>query len=70
LKAKLFPNPVRDRLRIDLPSNNGQIQVWSVMGQRIWEAPANIQQEIDVSKWAAGMYILRWEGQSLRFIVQ
>jgi hypothetical protein len=70
LKAKLFPNPVRDRLRVDLPSDNGQIEVWSIMGQRIWEAPANIQQEIDVSKWAAGMYILRWEGQSLRFIVQ
>jgi len=70
LSIQFFPNPVQDRLTVRLPAAEGQLEIWSAFGQPIWEAAAQQSQQINVAQWVPGLYILRWQGQSHRLIVQ
>jgi len=70
LSIQLFPNPVQDRLTVALPAAEGQLEIWSALGQPMWQAPALRRQEIEVAQWTPGLYILRWQGQTVRVIVK
>jgi hypothetical protein len=63
-----FPNPVRDRLTVILPTSGGTLQIFSALGQPVWDAPAQLRQDIKVSQWTPGMYFLRWQGQTYRVV--
>ena len=66
----LFPNPVRDRLNVQLPQAEGRLQIWSSVGQLMADVPAQRQQTIRVSSWPSGLYLLRWQGQTYRVVKQ
>lgn len=70
----VFPNPVQDRMTLNLP-DNGSVQIVDLAG-RVWHqttATAGVY-ELDLAPWAKGLYILRFSSekgqQSLKFIKQ
>jgi chitinase len=60
----LYPNPVADRLTVDLAAAylGGQVSIRSVEGKEVWRG-AYTGQPVDVSGLRAGLYILTAQGK-------
>jgi hypothetical protein len=58
---RMYPNPVADRLIIELPQQADRIQVVSVSGQEIMDIPepGSSGVVIDASRWMRGSYLVR-----------
>jgi len=56
LDVKLYPNPVRDILNIEIEKDIQSIEVYNIQGQKILSSN---QKQINVSDLAAGMYMVR-----------
>jgi len=61
LSVSVFPNPVKSRFRIDTPGRDIlQVSMYSITGELIYTRPEYISgQNIDISHFSAGNYILR-----------
>lgn len=58
--VKLFPNPVRDWLTIQLPTNGlFNVQILSSIGQTYYQATQNGTVHIAADQWPTGMYVVR-----------
>ena len=61
LEAKIFPNPAKERLFIDLSSDINTedviISIYSITGQKIYESPYS--SEIMLSNYRPGFYLLQ-----------
>lgn len=58
--VKLFPNPVRDWLTIQLPAEGFfSVQIMSSLGQTYFQAARSRTLQISVDQWPTGMYIVR-----------
>ena len=58
----VYPNPATNAVTIKFPSDEaGEIQVVNLFGQIVYSEKVNAEQtQIDVSKFSAGMYVIRW----------
>ena len=55
------PNPVKNQLKIAIPQSlqNGKIELYNLLGSRVYEQSINGSRELDLSNIEAGMYIAR-----------
>lgn len=53
---KLYPNPVRNILNIQLEEHLEKVEVFSIQGQKVLE---NTNSNVNVSKLSSGMYLLK-----------
>ena len=56
LEVKLYPNPVRDILNIEIEKDIKSIEIYNIQGQKVLSSN---QKQINVSDLAAGMYMVR-----------
>ena len=58
----VYPNPTINSVTVKFPSDeDGEIQVVNLFGQIVYSEKVNAAQtQIDVSSFAAGMYVIRW----------
>lgn len=58
----VYPNPATNNVTIKFPGDEaGEIQVVNLFGQIVYSGKTNAEQtQIDVSSFAAGMYVIRW----------
>ncbi len=56
LDVKLYPNPVRDILNIEIESDIQSIEIYNIQGQKVLSSN---QKQINVSDLASGMYLVR-----------
>ena len=71
----LYPNPAKDELRIECrvgacPDPTTEIEIYDVMGKQLQSKIVNLQSEItiDISHLANGMYYLKINGQTGKFV--
>jgi hypothetical protein len=59
--VSVYPNPATNAVTIKFPSDEaGEIQVVNLFGQIVYSGKVNAEQtQIDVSSFAAGMYVIR-----------
>jgi len=73
-EIKIYPNPTQNQLRIGIagrfPSNEQEVEIYSVVGQKLQSNIVNLQSEIilDVSHLANGMYFLKINNQIFKFV--
>jgi sugar lactone lactonase YvrE len=56
LEVKLYPNPVRDILNIEIENDIQSIEIYNIQGQKVLSSN---QKQINVSDLATGMYMIR-----------
>ena len=58
----VYPNPAINSVTIKFPSDEaGEIQVVNLFGQIVYSEKVNAEQtQVDVSRFATGMYVIRW----------
>jgi hypothetical protein len=56
LEVKLYPNPVRDILNIEIENDIQSIEIYNIQGQKVLSSN---QKQLNVSDLATGMYIVR-----------
>ena len=67
----VFPNPVKDVLTVTGAHANGIINLFSLTGTLLKSIPAQESAtNIDVSSLSPGLYLLRVEGKTVKFIKQ
>lgn len=61
----LYPNPANNLLNITYPNNNKtfKIAIYNTIGQLIYETEMKDQITVDVSKYATGNYIVKFQDQ-------
>jgi hypothetical protein len=73
---KIYPNPVRNQLNLELPANQfRELSVTDVSGRLILSQKLSSNNfPIDVSNWSKGIYILKLKGDNIskvdRFVVE
>ena len=67
LRFSIYPNPVVEILNIAMKTELKSVEIYSVQGQKIFSANA---QKVDVSNFAAGIYLIRVEDIGGEFATQ
>ncbi len=64
-QVQIYPVPVKDVLNVDLTGNlsNARLQLLDLNGKTVLTTPLNSQNQIDVSTYAKGVYILQIEAK-------
>ncbi|MBS1683932.1 MAG: T9SS type A sorting domain-containing protein [Bacteroidetes bacterium] len=60
-KIEFYPNPVRDMAHLAIPGtlDNGQIDIYNLLGSRVYSGTVRGDKDIDLSSLDAGLYIAR-----------
>lgn len=60
-KIELYPNPARDIAHLSIPGalDNGQLDIYNLLGSRVYSGAVRGDKEIDLSNLDAGLYIAR-----------
>jgi len=60
-QISIYPNPVRNDLKVTLPQNlsNGQIDLYDLIGSKVYSQPLNTTKDLDVSALQTGIYVAR-----------
>lgn len=69
----ISPNPASNKIRLENISNTQTIQVFDIYGRFIWELNHSINGnsvDLDISKWNAGVYIIKLNGKTARKFVK
>ena len=56
LEVKLYPNPVRDILNIEIENDIQSVEIYNIQGQKVISSN---QKQINISDLASGMYMVR-----------
>ena len=64
----VYPNPARDRIRIEGLEAGSTVQVFNATGQLVMTASAGEKADIDVSELASGLYLVRSGKSSATFV--
>lgn len=67
-RYSLSPNPVANTLRVEGLRGNSLAQIYSVRGELVYSATIAADGLMHLAHLASGVYILRVEGQTLRFV--
>ena len=65
-RIKLYPNPVKNTLKIEGYAGNSMIQIFDISGQKVLEIP--FSKQIDIQELKNGLYFLKLENTQLKFI--
>ena len=65
---KLFPNPANDKIRIEGLEGENKVQIYNAYGMLVKTVSINGDDEIDISDFTSGYYILRINGHAMRFV--
>jgi len=73
LNFKLYPNPVRDLIEIEMPENileNAQLEIFNINGMKVFSKSINGKSKelINVSHFEAGCYIIRIKGGNSLYV--
>ncbi len=63
----IYPNPVTDVLFLNTKIANQHVSIYNHLGKKVMETTEN---KIDVSQLSSGIYILKSEGATLKFVKQ
>ena len=73
LEAKVYPNPTSGLITVEMPfeGDECEMEMYSMTGQiilnrRVYSSGGVINETIDLSNQAKGLYILRIDGQALQ----
>lgn len=60
-RIAIYPNPVRDMAHLAIPGtlDNGQIDIYNLLGSRVYSQSVRGEKDIDLSNLDAGLYIAR-----------
>lgn len=64
----LYPNPARETLRIKGLEANSELLFYNTLGMMVKRATAGADEEISVSDLAPGLYLIRCNSQTIRFV--
>lgn len=64
----LYPNPAKDKIRIEGLEGENKIQIYNTMGMLIKAVDIHGDEDINVSELPAGYYLLRVGGHAMRFV--
>ncbi len=68
-KVNVFPNPAINNLTIDAPNELGLITMYNSLGEIVLQTKSkNMQEQIDVSKFSSGVYVVLSQGKYVKFI--
>ncbi len=68
----VFPSPADEWLNINNQSKEGRMEIFAINGRlmRSIQLGENESQQIDISAWSPGVYLLRMHGNNQRIIVE
>lgn len=72
-EIRIYPNPATDAIVIENTASNPLIQkisIWGTEGRTVYSGEVKATQKIDMSKWPAGVYLLKVGERSYRVIKQ
>ena len=60
-QISIYPNPVRNDLKVTLPQtlSNGQIDIYDLIGSKVYSQPLNTTKDFDMSALRTGIYVAR-----------
>lgn len=60
-RIAVYPNPVRDMAHLSIPGtlDNGQIDIYNLLGSRVYSTSVRGDKDLDLSSLDAGLYIAR-----------
>lgn len=65
----LYPNPSSDFIKIKSPKNEKlSVQIFSATGQLVLKGSYKSEENIDVNKLSAGVYLIQANGTTIKFI--
>ena len=64
----LYPNPAKETLRIKGLEANSELLFYNTLGMMVKRVTARADEEISVSDLAPGLYLIRCNGQTIRFV--
>jgi hypothetical protein len=66
----VFPNPTNLKAQVVLPSaaSGEWLQIFDARGRKVLEEPASVQNNIDVSYYARGIYFIRYRDCVIKFL--
>ena len=64
----LYPNPARETLRIKGLEANSELLFYNTLGMLVKRVTASADEEINVSDLAPGLYLIRCNSQTIRFV--
>ena len=64
----LYPNPAKDKIRIEGLEGEHEIQIYNVYGMLIKTLSIDGNDEIDIEELSAGLYIIRIDGHTMKFM--
>lgn len=64
----IYPNPTQNKLHFKSPNTDAfSVSVYNILGKRVLERSLNIDDSLDVSQLASGIYILKFEDYDTTF---
>lgn len=63
----LYPQPISDRLYIQVPNGNWQCNIYDVHGRTVYQNLMRSSWEISTSKWMGGLYLLILKSEERTF---
>ncbi len=66
----LYPNPAKDKIRIEGIEGQHEIQIYNAMGMLVKATNLHGSNEICIEELPSGLYIIRISGHAVRFIKQ
>ena len=66
----LYPNPAKDKIRIEGLEGRKEIRIYDAVGLLIKALDVDGENEIDINDLAAGFYFLRIDGHTTKFVKQ
>ena len=61
----IYPNPVKNKLFIDLDKENTLLKIFNILGEKVYEEKLKtIATTIDVCNWLKGFYIVVLENSN------
>lgn len=67
-KVSLYPNPANDIIRIEGLESASEVLIYNIYGVRVKAMSLGGDGDINVSDLAAGLYLLRVNGHTMRFV--
>ena len=64
----IYPNPARESIRIEGLENTCEVQIYNSLGALVRVVTVTADQEIGIGDLASGLYLIRCNNQSIRFI--
>jgi len=66
--VSLYPNPANDKIRIEGLEGVHEVQIYNAFGLLVKTLSISGNDEVNIAELSAGLYIIRIDGHSMRFM--